>query len=118
MTIFAAMSSIRQQKVERLLQKELSTLFVHERVTMFGGIYNTITAVRVSPDMSVAKVYVSVMDIEHKQSYIDELNGISKRIRGILGNRIGKTMRKTPELIFYLDDSLDYAEKIDELLRG
>jgi len=112
------MSSIRQQRIERMLQKELSNIFIHHKESVFGGVFSTITQVRISPDLSVAKVYVSVMDIEFKQKYIDELNEHKKRVRGLLSNQVGKSMRRTPELTFFLDDSLDYAENIDRLLRG
>ena len=112
------MSTIRQQRIERMLQKELSNIFVFHRHTVFGGVFNTITAVRVSPDLSIARVYVSVMDVKNKQAYIDELNEHTKRVRGLLSEKVGKSMRRTPALTFFLDDSLDYAEKIDKLLKG
>ena len=101
-----------------MLQKELSNIFLFHRHTVFGGVFNTITAVRISPDLSIAKVYVSVMDVEDKQAYINELNEHTKRIRGLLSDAVGKSMRRTPVLSFFLDDSLDYAEKIDKLLKG
>ena len=112
------MSSIRQQRIERMLQKELSNIFILHKKTVFGDVFSTITQVRISADLSVAKVYVRVMDIDHKQQYIDELNEHKKRVRGMLSNQVGKSMRRTPELTFFLDDSLDYAENIDRLLRG
>jgi len=117
-TYLCPMSTIRQQRIERMLQKELSKIFIYHKETVFGGVFSTITQVRISPDLGVARVYVSVMDIEHKQQYIDELNEHKKRVRGLLSAQVGKSMRRTPELVFFLDDSLDYAENIDRLLRG
>ena len=112
------MASIRQQKIERMLQRDLSNIFINHKNTVFGGVFSTITAVRISPDLSIAKVYVSVMDVKDKQAYINELNEHTKRVRGLLTKEVGRSLRRTPALNFFLDDSLDYAENIDRLLKG
>jgi ribosome-binding factor A len=110
------MDSIRQQKVNKLLLKELSELFRSESKNMFGGAFITVTVVRVSPDLGMAKVYVSIMGNNSKNALkmIEEKN---KEIRYKVGNALGRQLRVIPELHFYIDDSLDYAMKIEELLK-
>ena len=97
------MDSLRQSKVARLLQKEIGDIFIKEFKSPLPGVMISITQVRVSPDLGVAKVYVSLFP--------------SSEVRGFLGNRVAKQLRIVPEIIFYLDDSFDYAEKIDQLLK-
>ena len=110
------MDSIRQQKVNKLLLKELSELFRSESRNLFGGAFITVTVVRVSPDLGMAKVYVSIMGNNSKNALkmIEEKN---KDIRRRVGNALGRQLRVIPELHFYIDDSLDYAMKIEELLK-
>lgn len=110
------MDSIRQQKVNKLLLKELSELFRSESKNLFGGAFITVTVVRVSPDLGMAKVYVSIMGNNSKNALklIEEKN---KDIRRRVGNALGRQLRVIPELHFYIDDSLDYAMKIEELLK-
>lgn len=111
------MSSIRQQKVERLLQKEISQIFHLNSANWFPKTMVTVTVVRVSPDLSFAKIYISVFgDMEPKEC-VDLMTAHSKMVRGELGRRVGKQLRITPEVAFYVDDSLDYAEEIDKLLK-
>ena len=76
----------------------------------------SVTVVRTSPDLGSARVFVSILDKVDKVAVVKELNDRSGLIRKYLGNAVGKQLRKTPELFFKLDDSLDYAEKINELL--
>ncbi|MDA0714347.1 MAG: 30S ribosome-binding factor RbfA [Bacteroidetes bacterium] len=110
------MSSIRLQKIDSLLQKELGMIFQQKRQEHFGGLFISVTVVRTSPDLGSARVYVSILDKVDKAAVVKELNGRSGLIRKYLGASVGKQLRKTPELFFKLDDSLDYAEKINELL--
>ena len=77
----------------------------------------SITTVRVSPDLSYAKIYVSIFPSERSESVLNSLEEHNKSIRFILGKKIGKQMRIIPELRFFVDDSLDYIDKIDELLK-
>jgi len=110
------MSSIRQQKVERLLQKRLGNIFTSEvKIEGFSGMI-TVTAVRISPDLSFAKVYLSVFPGDDAKKVLEVVRNDQSTIRGILGRKVGKELRIVPELAFYLDDSLDYAENIDNLL--
>ena len=110
------MDSIRQNKVNKLLLKELSELFRSESRNLFGGAFITVTVVRVSPDLGLAKVYLSIMGKNGKEvmKVVEEKN---KDIRRRVGNALGKQLRVIPELHFYIDDSLDYAMKIEELLK-
>jgi ribosome-binding factor A len=113
------MDSTRQLKVSRLIQKELGDIFLRELKTIFGNSLITVTQVRISPDLGVAKVYLSLFNVPDKKvllKFIQEKDNV-KDIRLKLSARIKKQVRVIPELIFYLDDSLDYAMRIDELLK-
>ena len=112
------MDSVRQQKVNKLLAKELAEIFRSEARTNFAGGFITVTGVRISPDLGLAKVYVSIMGGQKDRDAIFKLiNDQNTQIRKRLGGIIGKQLRIVPELHFYLDDSLDYAMHIDELLK-
>lgn len=109
--------STRQQKVSRLIQKELGEHFRKEAKSVFGGRMISVTVVRVSKDLGLAKCYLSVFPSENVEGYVKEINSIAKNIRFTLGQKIGKQVRVVPELMFYVDDSLDYVENIDSLLK-
>jgi ribosome-binding factor A len=113
------MPSIRQEKVAKLVQQELAVIFQQHSKDMFDGAFITVTIVRMSPDLGVAKVYLSFFapGKDNKGEFLDVVRSQSSKIRGILGNKVGKQLRVVPELIFYLDDSLDYADKINDLLK-
>ena len=111
------MSTIRQNKVARLLQKEISLIFQLNSANWFPNTMVSITVVRPSPDFSFAKVYMSVFGKMEPQECVDLMTAHAKLVRGELGNRIKNQLRIVPELAFYVDDSLDYAEEIDQLLK-
>ena len=111
------MTSIRQNKVARLLHKEISTIFQLNSANWVPNTMVTVTVVRVTPDFSFAKVYLSVFGKMEAKECVDLISAHAKMVRGELGKRIGKQLRITPELAFYVDDSLDYAEEIDQLLK-
>ncbi|TND08229.1 MAG: ribosome-binding factor A [Bacteroidetes bacterium] len=111
------MQSTRQQKFSRLVQKEIAEILMREAKGLFGNTMITVTEVRVSPDLSVAKIYVSLFPVKDRETVFDLLLEHTKEIRKHLGNRIRHQARITPELIFYLDDTLDEAERIDQLLK-
>lgn len=111
------MSSIRQNKVARLLQKEISHIFQLNSANWFPNTMVTVTVIRVSPDFSFAKVYLSIFGKMEPKECIDLINAHAKMVRGELGKRIKNQLRITPALAFYVDDSLDYAEEIEELLK-
>ncbi len=109
------METTRQAKISRLLQKELSEIFRQQTAKMHGTLV-TVSIVRVSPDLSVAKAYLSVFPSNKAQEVIEAVNKSAKSIRYELAQKIRYVLRKTPEFQFYLDDSLDYLENIDNLL--
>lgn len=109
------MESVRQSKVSKLLQKELAEIFRSNAKTMFDGAFITVTVVRISSDLSSAKVYVSIMANTDVNKVYESINDQKTHIRKLLGNLIGKQVRVVPELSFFIDDSYDYAEKINKL---
>jgi ribosome-binding factor A len=111
------MESIRQQKVARLLQKELGDIFSRNEVRFSHSLMISVTQVRMTPDLGIAKVYVSLFPAGEKEAVLEELKSRGSEIRFLLGKKVGQQLRHTPELHFYLDDSFDYAEKIDQLLK-
>jgi ribosome-binding factor A len=112
------MDTIRQNKISRLLQKELATYFQAESRGLFSGKMVTVTVVRVSPDLGLAKVYLSVYPLAKDEDFIGRVSEHAKTIRNMLGRRIRHQVRIIPELAFYIDDSMDYFERIDKLLKS
>ena len=110
------METTRQQKIARLLQKELSEIFRVQTAKM-GGVLVSVSAVRVSPDLSIARVYLSIFPSEKADEILKNINASAKTVRYELAQRVRYQLRKTPELSFFVDDSLDYIEHIDELLK-
>ena len=115
------METTRQNKIARLIQKELSEIFLLQTKSM-PGVLVSVSIVRISPDMSYARVYLSVFPSERSEEIVKNINANMKSIRFELGNRVRHQLRIIPERIipelkFFVDDSLDYAEKIDELLK-
>lgn len=111
------MDSLRQNKVNSLLQKEMAEVIQLESRTLLPGGLITVTGVRVSPDLGVAKVYVSLFPVKDKKAALERIKEHAHHLRGTLGRRVGKQMRVVPELLFYLDDSLDKQDEIDRLLK-
>lgn len=109
--------SKRQRQFSSLIQKELSEIFQRDARWMFeSNVFVTITDVRMSPDLGVAKVYLSFMLSQNKKELMELIQLKKSEIRRLLGNRIGKVVRIIPELIFYLDESADYASRIEGIL--
>ena len=111
------MESTRQSKIARLLQKELSEIF-RLQTAKLGNTLVSVSAVRVSPDLSIAKAYLSIFPSEKKEEMLKSINANAKTIRYELAQKVRYELRKTPELAFYIDDSLDYIENIDSLLKS
>ncbi len=109
------MESKRQAKIERLIQKELSEIFRRQTAAM-GNVLVSVSTVRVSPDLSIAKAYLSIFPPERGSEILDNIRKQSKTVRYELAAAVRETLRKCPDLQFFLDDSLDYAENIDRLL--
>lgn len=110
------MSSQRQEKYGRLLQKELGEIFQFDTKSMFGGAFITVSGVRVSPDLGVASVYLSLTLSKKPQVLLEEIKEKSKHIRSQLASRIRNQARVIPELRFFIDESLLEAEKMDKLI--
>ena len=110
------MDSNRIDKVNRLLEKELAEI-LRQETAKTHGLLVSVSAVRTAPDLSFAKVFVSVFPSERGHDVIDNLNKQMSGIRGALGNKVRYQLRVIPELRFDIDDSLDYLERIDELLK-
>ena len=110
------MEGKRLSKIGRLLQKELGELFQRQTQGVHGTLVS-VSAVRVSPDLSIAKVYLSIFPSEKGKELIETIEHNKRMIRYDLGQRIRMQLRKIPELHFFLDDSLDYIENIDSLLK-
>ncbi len=107
----------RQKKVERELQRDLAEIIRSKGMAAFGGAMVTVSGVRISPDLAQAKVYVSIFPSAKASAVMAMLSADERKIRGELGRQVAKQLRIVPEIEFFLDDSLDYVEHIDELLR-
>ena len=110
-------ASTRQLKVARELQRDLAEIIRSRGMAVFGGAMVTVSEVRVSPDLSQAKVYVSIFPSAKQEDVMRTLQAENKTIRGELGRLVAKQLRIVPDLDFYLDTTLDYAEHIEELLK-
>ncbi len=111
------MESKRQQQYSKLIQKELGEVFQKEAKSLVGRAMVTVTRVMMSPDLGVAKVYLSFL-LANNQELFEMINESKKSIRKHLGNRIGKTVRVVPELVFILDESSAYAQHMDQVISG
>ena len=111
------METTRQQKIARLIQKELGDIF-QKQTQATRGVLVSVSAVRISPDLSIAKGYLSVFPSEKADEIISNINANARQIRFDLGKRVRFQLRIIPELKFFKDDSLDYLDHIDELLKG
>lgn len=111
------MDTTRQKKIGRLIQKDMSEMFQKEVKELALGSLVTITVVRVTPDLGIARVYLSIFPPQRKEEVFNNIKDHNSQIRYTLGQRAGKQLRVIPELEFYIDDSLDYIENIDRLLK-
>ena len=110
------MQETRQNKIARMLQKELSLIF-QEQTHAMHGVMISVTRTKISPDLSICTAYLSIFPSERGEELIQNITRNEKQIRYELGTRIRHQMRIIPELRFFIDDSLDYIERIDELLK-
>jgi ribosome-binding factor A len=111
------METTRQQKISRLIQKELGIIFQQESRNLFDGALITVTKVQVSRDLAIAKVFLSLFITVNKEGLLDKIQHHGREIRHHLARRVHNQLRVMPELHFFLDDSLDYIENIDNLLK-
>jgi len=112
------MSSLRQKKINNLIKQELSQIFREESRTVCMGAMVTVTVVNISPDMTYARIFVSIFGGKDDKLVHKNLVEKTGYVRGILGKRLGKSLRRIPELDFKFDDSIDYANNIEALLKG
>ena len=110
------MQETRQNRISRLLQKELATIF-QSQTRMMHGVMVSVTRVRVSPDLSICTAYLSIFPSDKGEEILKNIIANDKAIRYDLGQRVRNQLRIIPELRFFIDDSLDYIEHIDELLK-
>lgn len=112
------METTRQKKIARLLERDFGEIFQRLGKNHFPGAMLSVTKVRVTPDLGIARVYVSMFPVDDKNQMIDWVRDNSAAIRNDLAQRVRHQLRIVPELEFYVDDTLDYQENIDRLLRG
>lgn len=111
------MDSKRQERISKLLQKDLGNIFQSEMLHVTRGAMVTVTKVHVSPDLHIAKVYLSLFATKDHAALMKQIERNTSEVRGKLGNRVRHQLRVVPELHFYEDDSLDYIENIEKLLK-
>ncbi len=111
------MANTRQLQVAREIQKEMAEIIRSKGMAAFQGALVSVSEVKISPDLSIAKIYVSVFPSDKSEAVMSILDENSRALRGELGNKMRNQLRIVPEINFYLDSTLDYAEHIDELLK-
>jgi ribosome-binding factor A len=111
------MENTRQQKVARQVQKDLSEILSHGAAGLLRGAMVTVTSVRMSPDLEYAKAYLSIFPFEKHAEVMASLEGNMWFIRKTLGAKVRNQLRVVPEVALFLDDSLEYIDKIDNLLK-
>ncbi len=109
------METKRQQKFARVIQKELSEILQKEGWSFHGNSIVTITMVRMSPDLSIAKVYLSIYNAENNELLLNELRSKAREIRFKLGEKIRNQVRIIPNIDFFIDDSMEYVSKMEKL---
>ena len=112
------MEKVKQKKIASVIQQTLSEVFQKENLSMVKGGMVTISAVEVSPDLSIAKVYLSLFQIKEPKIFLEELKDHSHELRRQLGNKIKNQVRRIPELHFYLDETLDNVFKLEEIFKS
>jgi len=108
--------STRQNKISRLVQREMADILLKLNKSKFTGKLITVTVVRVTKDLGIARIYLSIYPSDFAQEILSDIQFNSKQLRGELGRRVGKSLRVIPDLEFYIDDSLDYIDNINKLL--
>ncbi|KPM47065.1 30S ribosome-binding factor RbfA [Jiulongibacter sediminis] len=109
------MENKRQKQVSRQIQKDLGEIFQKDFKLAFDNAFITITDVKVSPDLAIARVYLSFLMVDDKEALLEKIREQTKKIRGIFGHRVRNQFRIVPHFQFYLDDSAEYAQRMNEL---
>lgn len=110
--------SLRQQKVGAQLQRDISEIFTREVASIANGVLISVTKVRMSPDLALAKVYLSIFPFNKSEETIKRVKAAASGIRGALGKKVRNQLRIVPELAFYVDDSMEYVENIERLINS
>jgi ribosome-binding factor A len=110
--------STRQNKISRLIQREMADILLRVNKTKFTGKLISVTVVRVTKDLGIARVYLSIFPSEFGVEILKEIELMNKQLRGELGRKLGKSLRVIPQLEFYIDDSLDYIDNINKLIKS
>lgn len=113
----ALMDSTRQQKVARLIQKELGEYFMRDGRMLYGNVMVSVTDLRVSPDLSVARIHISIFPNEAREKTLSVIEANTRRIRMEIGQGLKNQLRKIPDLYFYIDDTFDRVQHIENLLK-
>jgi ribosome-binding factor A len=108
----------RQQKYARLIQKELSEIFQRDKKGILDNAFVTIADVKVSTDLSVAKIYISMLLAKDREKLLEKINARKKEIRKALGENIGKQVRIIPDLVFFIDEVEENAQRIEDLIKN
>lgn len=111
------MENTRQQKIAKQIQRDIAEILQRDLAAALRGVLVTVTTVRISVDLSYAKIYISVFPFDKAQATLALIEQNTKLIRGALGNRMRNQVKSIPELQFFIDDSLEYIENIDTLLK-
>ena len=110
--------STRQNKISRLVHREIADILLKVNKAQFTGKLISVTVVRVTKDLGIARIYLSIFPSEFAPDILKEIELMSKQLRGELGRKVGKTLRVIPDLQFYIDDSLDYIDNINKLIKS
>ncbi len=110
--------STRQNKISRLVQREMAEILLKINKSKYTGKLITVTIVRVTKDLGIARIFLSIFPSEFAETILSDIKLHGKQIRGELGRKVGKSLRVIPELEFYIDDSLDYIDNINKLLKS
>lgn len=110
------MNTTRQQKIAKQLQKDMAEILQQEMPQVLLGTLATVTAVRVSPDFAYAKIYVSIFPFDRHEEVMQSLEANARPLRGLLGHRLRNQLKSIPEIQFFLDDSLEYIEQIEQAM--
>jgi ribosome-binding factor A len=110
--------STRQQKYSRLMQKELSEIFQRDKRGILENTMISIVDVKMSPDLSVARIYLSMTLAKDKEKVLEKINANKREIRKALGDRIGKQVRIIPEIIFFIDEVEENAQRIEDIIKN
>ncbi len=110
------MDSTRQQKIAKLIQKELAEIFLQDGLPVYDCMI-TVTKTNVTKDLSLARSYISIFNAEDNDQVLKTVKSNIKDIRFRLGQKVKNQLRVIPQLDFFIDDSLDYIENIENLLK-